>query len=195
MWKGDCGAILDHYADFHLTSGREDDCIFVALIMDDSLGTSTDRRVSNLLYATGASASLPESRHDRQSDGSSRGPAVTDATAFKNKLHSCLDLLRQLVDEMVRWIKEIELAGQYLKPIIIQLDNKLVRLEIWAADLGIQDLDLGEPSKIMDVDLVLTRFVTTILDGLTARLREIERKLQDMRSIIEKLSGNRFNDL
>ncbi len=163
--------------------------------MDDFPGTSTDLRVSNLLYATGASASLPKSRYDRQSDDSSRGPAATDATAFKNRLYSCLDLLRQLVDEMVRWIKEIELAGQYLKPIIIQLDNKLVRLEIWAADIGIEDLDLGETSKIMDVDLVLTRFVTTILDGLIARLREIERKLQDMRSIVEKLSGNRFNDL
>ena len=117
-----------------------------------------------------------------------------DAMAFKNQLESCLYFFRDLIEAMVRFTKESAFAGPYFHPIIRTLDGDLVRIEIWASDLGANEEDFGRLTQDGNPDLELTRFITTILKDLQSQLEDSERQVEKMRSLIRKMSGRRLND-
>ena len=111
-----------------------------------------------------------------------------DTRSLKAKFHSCITLLKNIVDDMVEWIKEIARAERYLNKLVLKLDHKLVRLEIWGADVGLDDPSLGTSSLEADVELELTRYVITVLDDLILELKGIKRTTQELRNVIEKLT-------
>lgn len=118
-----------------------------------------------------------------------------DAIAFKSQLELCLDFFRSLIDAMVRTTKESAFAGAYFHPIIRQLDNELVRFEIWASDVGALEADFGKSVQAAYIDLELTRYITKITEDLQSRLEESTKQVEQMRSLIAKLSGRRLLDL
>jgi len=124
-------------------------------------------------------------------------------SAFKNHVELCLDSFRSLVESLVQSMKDLQFAELYFSPMIPQLGNGLVRLEIWTADIRINDPTFGKPSQpvditssqIVSVDLAETKYLTGILVNLKYVLEEVERRMHTMRPLIEKLSGNRFYDV
>ena len=96
---------------------------------------------------------------------------------------------------MVRSTKESDFAGPYFYPIIRKLDSDLVRIEIWASDVGANEQGFGRSAQAADLDLELTRYITTILKDLRSQLEDSERQVKKMRSLIQKMSGRRLNDL
>ncbi len=129
------------------------------------------------------------------SGGSHEYKLQPDAIALKDQLESCLKLLRSLIDAMVRSTKDSSFAGSYFHPLIRQLDNELVRIEIWTFDVGAYEPDFGRSAQVAVLQLELTRYITTILKGLRSQLEEIAKQVEEMRSLIAKLSGSRLNDL
>ena len=115
--------------------------------------------------------------------------------AFKSQLESCLEFFRSLIETMVQSTKDSAFAGFYFHPIIRQLDNELVRIEIWASDVGAFEPDFGRSVQAAYIDLELTRYITTITKDLQVRLEESAKQVEEMRSLIGKLSGRRLLDL
>ena len=118
-----------------------------------------------------------------------------DAMAFKSQLESCLEFFRSLIEAMVRSTKESAFAGVYFHPMIRQLDNELVRIEIWVADVGALEPNFGRSMQSTYIDLELTKYITTITKDLQFRLEESANRVEEMRSLIGKLSGRRLLDL
>ena len=129
------------------------------------------------------------------SGASHRTELQPDAIVFKDQLESCLKLFRNLIEAMVRSTKESTFAGPYFHPLVRQLDNELVRIEIWASDVGAYEPDFGRSTQVADIQLELTRYITTILKGLQSRLEDSAKQVDKMQSLIEKLSGSRLNNL
>ncbi len=130
-----------------------------------------------------------------RSGGSHEYKLQPDAIALKDQLESCLNLLRSLIEAMVRSTKDSSFAGPYFHPLIRQLDNELVRIEIWTFDVGAYEPDFGRSAQVADLKLELTRYITTILKSLRSRLEEIAKQVEKMPSLIAKLSGSRLSDL
>lgn len=128
-------------------------------------------------------------------DGSHGNKIQLDAVAFKDQLESCLDFFRSLIEAMVRSTKELTLAGPYFHPIIRRLDNDLVRIEIWASDVGAYEPYFGRSAEAVDIDLDLTRYITTVLKDLRSRLEKSQEQVERMRAVIKNLSGGRLKDL
>ena len=118
-----------------------------------------------------------------------------DAMQFKHQLESCLSFFRALIEIMVRSTKESAFAGPYFHPMIGKLDSDLVRIEIWAFDVGAHEPHFGRSTQAADIDLELTRYITTILKDLQSQLQERRIQVEKMRSLIRKMSGRRLNDL
>ena len=118
-----------------------------------------------------------------------------DIIAFKDQLESCLSFFRTLIEIMVRSTKESAFAGAYFHPIIRKLDSNLVRVEIWASEIGANEKDFGRFTQAADLDLELTRYITTILKDLQSQLQERRSQVEKMRSLIRKMSGHGLNDL
>lgn len=118
-----------------------------------------------------------------------------DAVLFKKQLERCLELFRSLIDAMVRSTKESIFAEPYFRPIIRQLDSHLVRLEIWAVDVGAYEPDFGKSAQVADLDLELTKYITSILRDLQVRLEMSRKQVEGMQSLIKKMSGSKWNDL
>ena len=137
---------------------------------------------------------IPPSRSSISGD-SSGGDIHSDTIAFKNQLEVCIDFLRNLISIMVRSTEESHLARPYLHPIIRRLDNELVRMEIWASDVGAFEPGFGRSVQVASIDLELTRYITTMVNELHIRLQECEKKVEEIRSAIGRMSGSRFNDL
>ena len=134
---------------------------------------------------------------ERDPGGKHGSKVLPDAKLFKDQLESCLGFFRGLIDTMVRSTKESAFAGLYFHPIIRQLDNHLVRLEIWASDVGANEPDFGSSPRSADIhlDLDLTRYITTIMKDLQSHLEESGKYVEEMRSLIGRLSGIRLKDL
>ena len=130
-----------------------------------------------------------------QSGGSHRSEHQLDAMAFKHQLELCHSFFRRLIEAMVHVTKESAFAKPYFHPVIRRLDSDLVRIEIWAFDLGANEKDFGSLTQDGNPDLELTRFITTILKDLQSDLKDSERQVEKMRSLIQKMSGRRSNDL
>ena len=128
-------------------------------------------------------------------DGGHENKVQSDAVAFKDQLESCLVFFRSLIDAMVRSTKESAFAGHYFHPIIRRLDDDLVRIEIWAFDVGAYEPYFGRSAQATDIDLELTRYITTLLKDLRSLLEKSEEHVEKMRAVIEKMSGGRFRDL
>ena len=125
-----------------------------------------------------------------------------DASAFRAQLDLCLAFLRSLVEAMVQATIDLHFGRTYFGSIILRLDNELVRLEIWSADIGANDSDFGKPNhslaqtsnQVESYDLEVVRYMTSILLDLTSCLREIQTKMMLMRPLIEKLAEAPFNN-
>lgn len=117
-----------------------------------------------------------------------------DAVLFKKQLERCLELFRSLIDAMVRSTKESIFAEPYFRPVIRQLDSHLVRLEIWAFDVGAYGPDFGKSAQVADLDLELTKYITSILRDLQVRLEMSRKQVEGMQSLIKKMSGSKWND-
>ena len=128
-------------------------------------------------------------------DASHKTEVQPDAIAFKDQLESCLKLFRNLIEAMVRSTKESVFAGPYFHPLVRQLDNELVRIEIWASDVGAYEPDFGRSTQVADLQLELTRHLITILKGLQSRLEDSAKQVDKMQSLIEKMSGSRLKNL
>ena len=128
-------------------------------------------------------------------DHSQGNKVQLDAVAFKDQLDSCLAFFRSLIEAMVRSTKASAFAGPYFHTIIRLLDNDLVRIEIWASDVGAYDPDFGKSAQAADIELELTRYVTIILKDLQSRLEECKKQVEEMQDLIKKMSGRRSNDM
>jgi hypothetical protein len=115
--------------------------------------------------------------------------------AFSKQLNDCLNLLRSLIKEMMEASKLSDTAKHYFYPIVRWIDDELVRLEIWASDIGFEDPDFGRSPRKKDATLTLTRYMTDLLEDIYAWLTEIGKNVNAMRALIMQLSGSRFNDL
>lgn len=118
-----------------------------------------------------------------------------DALLLKKQLERCLEMFRSLIDAMVRSTKESSFAEPYFRPIVRQLDSHLVRLKIWAFDVGAYEPDFGKSAQLADLDLELTKYVTSMLKDLQVRLEMSRKQVEGMQFLIEKMSGSRWNDL
>ncbi|KAL2043573.1 hypothetical protein N7G274_003880 [Stereocaulon virgatum] len=114
--------------------------------------------------------------------------------AFSKQLNDCLNLFRSLIEEMMEASKLSETAKHYFYPIVRRIDDELVRLEIWASDIGYEDPDFGRSPREKDATLTLTRYMTDLLEDIYAWLTETEKNVNTMRALIMQLSGGRFND-
>ena len=96
---------------------------------------------------------------------------------------------------MLQSNQESTLARSSFSPIVRQLDDELVRLEIWAGEIGVDEPNFGRSLDVKNLDLVLTRYMTSILERLSSKLAEIEICLEVMRRLISKISGSRLPDV
>lgn len=127
---------------------------------------------------------------------------LPDALAFKSQLESCLCIFRKLVNAMVQSTKDLQHGRKYLRSITLQLDDKLVRLEIWKADSGVNDCGFGRlrqpvdraTSSTVPCDLKLTRYLTSVLAGLTSHLEEVQTQMEIMQPLIEQMTGKVLED-
>ena len=168
------------------------------IAMGSHNSTLSHRRIRKLLNSAKDGTAPPKPSHDQHSHGRSQETALTDVEAFNNSLSSCLHLLRHLVDEIMQWIpgKGIDHpASQSFRPIVLKLDDKLVRLEIWHSDIAFEVYSFSKVSQTAHLDLALTSSATAVLDSLLVRLREVEQTVRGMRSMTEAMSGDGLYDL
>ena len=134
---------------------------------------------------------LPLSPVDVSADGASLVPQQRDRSqhtpipepsppashshgiGFKKKMERCLGILKELVEEAVRWSKLSEPAGKYFDLIARDVEGRLIRLKMWASD----DIEVGDPmfgdsspSKLMD-------YVTNTLEGIMSAAEQIRKEM------------------
>ena len=120
-----------------------------------------------------------------------KGTEPHDVAAFKRKLEICIRSFQNLIDEMLQASKKSILANRCFHPIIRQIDDELVRLEIWASDIGAEDPDLGRSNISAHPHLELTIYITSILESITSRLEGVRKNVEEMRASMERLSRRR----
>ena len=129
-------------------------------------------------------------RPNQTHDGRGKYGISPHASAFKDQLESCLAFFRRLIEAMIQSVKDVPSASPYFSPIILQLDDELIRLEIWATDTGAEDPDFGIMPDTVPPDLVLTRHLSGLLFAVLSYLKAIETHVDGMQNLIERLSGN-----
>ena len=89
-------------------------------------------------HIAGLAANLPV---DASQQVEAKGTVPGNVTTFKDLLDSCIKLFQSLIEDLLQASK---LSEYYFLPIIRRIDDELVRLEIWASDIGVQDPELGD---------------------------------------------------
>ena len=97
-----------------------------------------------------------------------KGTVPGDVTTFKRLLDSCIELFQSLIKDL---LQESNLSDYYFLPIIRRIDDELVRLEIWASDIGVEDPKFGRSNKSATSKLEVTVYMIGILESIIARFR------------------------
>ena len=116
-----------------------------------------------------------------------KGTVPGDVTTFKDLLDSCIKLFQSLIEDLLQASK---LSEYYFLHIIRRIDDELVRLEIWASDIGVQDPKFGRASDVAASKLELTVYMIGILESIISRLDGVEKRVKAMRDLLERLAGN-----
>lgn len=124
-------------------------------------------------------------------------PVVPDLEADSNtaSLDACLNLSRIVIAQALEASKVSVLAKSYLHPISRKLDDFLVRLEIWVFDWAsiATSLNSNLPPKLA-FGSILTPQLTDIIEVIGGSIRTIQTQIEDIYSIIKRMSQGPVND-
>ncbi len=135
-------------------------------------------------HIAGLAANLPV---DASQQVEAKGTVPGNVTTFKDLLDSCIKLFQSLIEDLLQASK---LSEYYFLPIIRRIDDELVRLEIWASDIGVQDPEFGRSSNVATSKLELTVYLIDILESIISRLNGVRDIVQAMRDSLQRLAGN-----
>ncbi|KAK3176233.1 hypothetical protein OEA41_007556 [Lepraria neglecta] len=133
----------------------------------------------------------PQPQQQRQEGPESDREAVpSDSSALRLNLESCTQVFKGLIDTALDCSKVSVLAGTYFYPIARQIDDELIRLEIWASDLEADDPNSSAPLS----DITLQRYIYSTFQNIGSQLEDIGKEIRLMRGILEQVSARTNTD-
>lgn len=119
--------------------------------------------------------------------------SVLHDKSWEDQFESCVALCKNEIDEALKSAKISTYAQTCFHPIARQLDDELLRLEIWALDFGTETRLWNEFSKLVTADVTVGRHLREIFEDLNASLKKIGMDMKLIQYIAEDAAGNTQN--
>ena len=119
-------------------------------------------------------------------------PAVQDQT-LEEQFQSCVVLCKKFIEEALESAKISTYAKTCFHPIARQIDDELIRLELWTMDFGTKDGSWKEFSALMTKNDDVDRRLRTVLEDLHGSLEKIGSEMKLIQSIVEDAARSPLN--
>lgn len=150
------------------------------LPITDSVNRSTESMILSVASRSTESLKIDlrlQSDHSRES--------VLQDRTLEEQFESCVSLCKKEIEEALAAAKISTYAKTCFHPIARQIDDELIRLEIWALDFGTKDGSWEELSKLVTKNDTVGRHLRKIFDDLNASLEKIGREMKLIQSFVE----------
>lgn len=134
-----------------------------------------------------------KSRLDLEFQTSHAKQSVLQDRTLEEQFGSCVALCKKNIDEALVSAKISSYAKTCFHPIAGQIDDELVRLEIWAFDVGTKDGFWKEFSKLVAPNVAVSRRVREIFEDMNSSLEKIEMEMKRIQFIVEDAAESTQN--
>lgn len=118
---------------------------------------------------------------------------VLQVQTLEDRFESSVALCKDVIEEALESAKISTYAKACFHPIARQIDDQLLRLEIWAFDFGTKDGTWKDFSALATTDVALGSYLRTIFENLSASLENIGKEMKLIQFIVEEAAQNTQN--
>lgn len=113
--------------------------------------------------------------------------------SLEDQFESCVALCKNGIDEALDLAKISTYAKTCFHPIACQLDDELLRLEIWALDFGTETAFWHKFSELVTANVAVGKRLREVFEDLNASLKEIGTEMKLIERIVKDAAGSTQN--
>lgn len=170
----------NHYYDTECHSSSFSTRKMELLPITNSLNRSTESMIHSVASRSTESLKIDlrlQSDHSRES--------VLQDRTLEEQFESCVSLCKKEIEEALAAAKISTYAKTCFHPIARQIDDELIRLEIWSFDFGTKDGSWEEFSELVINNDAIGRRLRQVFENLNASLEKIGREMKLIQSFVE----------
>lgn len=173
----------NHYYDTECHSSSFSTRKMELLPITNSLNRSTESMIHSV--ASRSTESLKIDLRLNHSKESVLQESVLQDRTLEEQFESCVSLCKKEIEEALAAAKISTYAKTCFHPIARQIDDELIRLEIWSFDFGTKDGSWEEFSELVINNDAIGRRLRQVFENLNASLEKIGREMKLIQSFVE----------
>ena len=151
------------------------------------------RSINSMEVLGNAGGNFPpdSSQNDGPRHGSLDAMPAIRAISLKEEVGSCKRLFQIMIEEALDSSKISPLAEIHFAPIARQLDDDLIRVEVWASDIQVDYQDLSG----LPLDAETNQYVANVLTDIISQSKAVKSDMRILQSNVKQMSRNWVKNL